>query len=196
MPASADRPLRELLADVAAPTPAPGAGTTTAWTAALAAGLTEMAAGLTLSRAELAERHERMDAVRLRAIALREQALALGERELRSYAPVLAALRLAADDPARGARVAAALSEAAEAPLAVARVAAELAGLAAELARTGNRALEGDAAAGALLAEAACAAAGRLVQINLAATPGDPRLAEVQRLAAGAAAARAEALAG
>jgi formiminotetrahydrofolate cyclodeaminase len=196
MPLSADRSLHELVEEIAAPTPAPGAGSTSAWATALAAGLAEMAARLTLSRDDYAEQHPRMHEIHARAVALRGAALELGERELRSYEPVLEALRRPADDPERSDRVAAALAGAADAPLAVAGIAAEVAELAAELARTGNRSLEGDAAAGATLAEAACAAAARLVQINLARHPGDPRLAEATALAARAAAARSEAAAG
>ena len=56
---------------------------------------------------------------------------------------------------------------ASQSPLAIAGVGAELAELAADLARTGNRNLAGDAIAGALLAEAAAQAAARLVAINL-----------------------------
>jgi formiminotetrahydrofolate cyclodeaminase len=54
--------------------------------------------------------------------------------------------------------------------------------MASDLAASGNRSLEGDANAGAELARAACRAAARLVEINLWARPGDPRLAEARRL--------------
>jgi hypothetical protein len=49
--------------------------------------------------------------------------------------------------------------------------------------------------AAAELAEGACRAAARLVQINLAGAPGDPRLTEVAGLIHAAAEARAETLA-
>jgi methenyltetrahydrofolate cyclohydrolase len=107
------------------------------------------------------------DEVERRARGLRGRALGLAETELRAYEPVLEALRLPRDDPERGERVDAARVKASESPLAIAEVGAELAELAADLARTGNQNLVGDAIAGALLAEAAAQAAARLVAINM-----------------------------
>jgi methenyltetrahydrofolate cyclohydrolase len=126
-----------------------------------------------------------------RARAARVRALELAEIELHAYEPVLEALRLPRDDPQRAERVDAARASASESPLAVARVGAELAELAADLARTGNQNLAGDAIAGALLAEAAAQAAARLVAINL--TDG-PAVVEAGELARRAAAAREVAL--
>jgi formiminotetrahydrofolate cyclodeaminase len=182
MSALADRSLGQLLEQVAAESPSPGGGSSCALACALAAGLVEMAASFTLARAEYAQRHERMTRLRERAGELRAQALELAERELTVYAAVLDALRLPEDTPGRAERLDAALSDAADSPLAVARAAAEVAELAAEVARTGNRHLRGDAISGAVLAEAACAAAARLGEINLAGRRGDPRRAEAAEL--------------
>ena len=102
-----------------------------------------------------------------RAGQLRTRALQLAEIELHAYEPVLEALRLPRETPQRDARVSAARIEASRSPLEITLIAAEVAGLAAELAHTGNPNLVGDAIAGALLAEAAAQAAARLVQINL-----------------------------
>ena len=154
MSALADRSLGQLLEQVAAESPSPGGGSSCALACALAAGLVEMAASFTLARAEYAERHERMATLRERAGELRAQALELAERELTVYGAVLDTLRLPEDAPGRAERLEAALSDAADSPLAVARAAAEVAGLAAEVARTGNRHLRGDAISGAVLAEA------------------------------------------
>jgi hypothetical protein len=66
--------------------------------------------------------------------------------------------------------------------------------LALEASRDGTRHLRGDALTGLLLAEGACQAAARLVRINLAGMPRDPRLVEIEELTEAAAAARAEAL--
>ncbi|HEX7298187.1 MAG TPA: cyclodeaminase/cyclohydrolase family protein [Solirubrobacteraceae bacterium] len=191
----ADRSLGQLLEDVAAESPAPGGGSSCALACAMAAGLAEMAAAFTLARAEHAERHERMAALRARAGHLRAEALALAEQELHAYEPVLEALRRPPDEPGRAGRLDAALSEAADSPLAVARAAAEVATLAAEAARSGNPHLRGDAVAGALLAEAACVAATRLAELNLARRPDDPRRAEAAELAGRAGRARVAALA-
>jgi len=102
-----------------------------------------------------------------RAAGLRARALELAEIELHAYEPVLEALRLPRDDPERAVRIEEARATASESPLAIADVGAELAELAADITRTGNRNLASDAIAGALLAEAAAQAAGRLVAINL-----------------------------
>jgi formiminotetrahydrofolate cyclodeaminase len=168
-----DPTFNQLLDDVAAKTPAPGGGSTAAWATALAAALVEMAAAFA----------EESGGAR-RARELRAQALALAERELTAYQPVLDALRLPKDDPARAERLCQALSDAADSPLEIATTAAEVAGLAAELAATGNRTLEGDANTAAELARAARRAAARLVEINLSGREDDPRLAEARALLA------------
>jgi methenyltetrahydrofolate cyclohydrolase len=170
---SAGESLRQLLDDVAASTPAPGGGSVCGWACALAASLVEMAAAFGAGRSE------RLAEVGARACGLRARALELSERELTAYEPVFAALRLASEDPARAERLDTALSGAAETPLALARVGEEVATLALEAARSGSPHLRGDAIAGALIAEGACQAAARLVVINLAGRPDDPRLAEL-----------------
>lgn len=196
MVALADRPFAELLDDVAAERPAPGAGSSTALTAALAAALLEMASAFTLARAEYSAIHDRCQHARERAAALRADVVALADRDLDSYAPVLDALRLPADDPDRAHRLRAALAEAAVVPLAIARSAGEVAELAAELGRDGNRHLLGESITATLLAEAACRAAVALVELDLAAAPADdPGLVEARRLAEVAAGARAQVLA-
>jgi formiminotetrahydrofolate cyclodeaminase len=125
---------------------------------------------------------------------LRARLVELAEHELHAFEPVLDAIRLPRAQPGRDARVAAALSEAAESPLDIARAAGEVAELAAELAVSGARRLVGDAVTAALLAEASCVAAGRLVEINLESVADEPRRSEVSDLAAAAAGARERAL--
>ena len=186
-----DRPLSDVLDDVAAATPAPGGGSSAAVTCALAAGLVQMVAGFTLTQDDAEGEMRRLHD---RAAVLRDDAAALGELELRAYAPVLAAMRRPADDPGRPAALDAALSKAADSPLAIARVATAVAELAVEAARRGRRQLRGDAVTGVLLAEAAAAAASRLAVINLEGRPGDRRLEELERLVRDAARARSAVL--
>ena len=173
----------ELLDALAERTPAPGGGTAAATAGALAAALVEMAARFTLAREASADVHTRTALVLERARELLDRLLALGEIELHAYEPVLEALRLPREDPDRSRRVAAARSAAAQSPFEIVAATAELAGLAAELAHTGNPNLEGDALTACALAEAACSAATRLVEINLPEEEGDPRVAQAQELA-------------
>jgi formiminotetrahydrofolate cyclodeaminase len=182
-----DLPLSEVLDRLAEKTPSPGAGSTAALVCSMAAALLEMTAAFDTTPMG--------SACGVRAGALRGRALELAERELHSYEPVLAALRRPASDPDREARIASAMAAASTAPLAIASVAAQLAGIAAETVDGVSDQLVGEAVVASELAEGACRAAARLVQINLAGAPGDPRLTEVAGLVKAAAEARAETLA-
>jgi len=129
-----------------------------------------------------------------RAPILRVELLEAGERELSSYGPVLAALRLPVGSAERERDLRAALSAASETPLDIARATAEVAELAARVAAESTPSLRGDATAGTLLAEAATRAAARLVEINLRGESEDGRVEEVARLSRRAAKARERAL--
>ncbi len=180
-------PLGELMERFAATTPAPGGGSAIAVGCALAAALVEMAAGFSAAPEGAG--------VAARAAELRVQALELANLELDSYAPVLEALRRPASDAGRAPSLREALSNASAAPLKLAGLGAELAELAARAAAEGSLHLVGDVSTAALLAEAACRGAARLVQVNLAGEPGDPRLQRTAELTRHAAAAREAALA-
>jgi glutamate formiminotransferase/formiminotetrahydrofolate cyclodeaminase len=187
----AARPLADLLDAFAQRTAAPGGGSAAAVAAALAAALSGMAAAFAGDRAALEL-----------AADLRDRALALADAEMTAYAPVLEAQRLDRDDPGRPALLAAALAAAADQALAVAALAADAAELAARLAREGRPALAGDAATGAVVAEAACRGALRLAELDLVGAERahggeqgpDPRFATIAALAERAALAREEAL--
>jgi formiminotetrahydrofolate cyclodeaminase len=171
------------LDSLSARSPAPGAGAAAAWSGALAAALLEMTAAFAGA-----------DEIAARGSALQAELLEQGDRDLRAYEPVGAASRLGAADPSRGTRLREALSAASEPPLAIARATAEVVELAAAVAERSERGLEGDAATGVLLAEAATRSAARLVEINLRGQADDPRLAEVAALSDRARAARARVL--
>jgi formiminotetrahydrofolate cyclodeaminase len=174
----ADRPLSDLLAEVAAPSPAPGGGCSVGWTCAIAAGLVQMAAEITLARDPQAPLGKTSN----RARELRAEAVALAERELHAYEPVLHALRLPKTAPERAAQLDAALSEAAETPLALTRCAVEIATRAGDVVTKATPDVQGDAIAGLLLAEGAAQAAARLARINLTGRPQDERLRELGEL--------------
>jgi formiminotetrahydrofolate cyclodeaminase len=178
-PAYLDLALTDYLDQVAAPTPAPGAGAVAATVVALAAGLAAMAAGLStrqLSDAErLAERMRR----------LQGQVAPLAERDAGVYGEVLVAQRRPSDDPGRRAAVSEALSRAADVPLEIATAGVAVLDVAAEVARRGNPNLRGDAVTACLLAQAAVQAAATLVELNLP-DDADPRRARVTELAGAA----------
>ncbi len=142
----------------------------------LAGGAARAAARLVEMAARFAARDDAVE----RAAALRARGLALAEDDLTAYVPVLAALRLPADDPARPEALRAASSAAADVPLAIAETAASVVVLAREMAESGRPGLRGDALAGADLAAGSARAAARLVEINLTEAPDDPRLARAR----------------
>ena len=171
----ADLPLGEVLERIAARTPAPGAGSSSALTCALAAALAEMAARF--------DRSEGAAARIVRAQALRARALELVERERHAYKPVLEALRIDRADPERESRLAQARATAASSPLTIAHAGSEIATLAAECAEHTSPHLLGEALVAARLAAGACSAATELVQINLRDARGDSRLSQAAALA-------------
>jgi methenyltetrahydrofolate cyclohydrolase len=142
------RDVSDFLAAVAEATPAPGGGTSAGVVAALAAALVEMSAGLG-GRSDVAER----------AAGCRLHALELAQEELTSYAPVLEAT--GESERSR------ALAAASEPPARIAEVAADVAELGADVAGSASAAVRGDALTGVILAEAAAAAAARLVEVNV-----------------------------
>ena len=156
--------LEDFLDAVADGTPAPGGGTSAGVATALAASLVEMAARL----------GDRADAA-TGAGELRLRALKLAEEELSSYAPVLEA-RTEAD------RVTA-IDAASEPPAQIAELAAEVAELGASVAESASEAVRGDALTGVTLAEAAAAAAARLVAINVGSGPVFERARQAERRA-------------
>jgi formiminotetrahydrofolate cyclodeaminase len=146
--------LEDFLAAVAEDNPAPGGGTSSAVTAALAAALVEMAARIG---------SDDSDDSAARAAELRAEALRLAEEELTSYAPVLEA--------ATPADRTTALDAASEPPAQIAETAAEVAELGVAVAGSSSPAVRGDALTGVVLAEAAAAAAARLVETNITSGP-------------------------
>ena len=174
-----DLSVDDFLGQVAAATPAPGAGAVVAMSVALAAGLAGMSAGL--SQRQLADADRLVE----RAAALREQVKGLGQRDAEAYAAVLSARARPADDPERGAALQSALESASDVPLEMATLGLEVLGLAGEVAAEGNPHLRGDALTACLLAQAAVRSAAVLVELNLP-QPSDPRRVRARELDAAA----------
>ena len=129
------------------------------------------------------------------ARALRARLTALGEDDASAFEHVLVTMRNRAGTPEqRDFALGTALIQAAEVPLQIGEAAADVAELAAIAATDGAPHLRPDAAAAAVMAEAAVRAATHLVEINLAVVPGDRHSESAARLAAAAVAARERAL--
>jgi formiminotetrahydrofolate cyclodeaminase len=156
-----EQSLETFLDSVGEDTPAPGGGTSSAVTTALAAALVEMAARLA---------HEDESAAAARG--MRGDALRLAEEELTSYAAVLEA-----ETPADRTT---ALDAASEPPAQIAETAASVAELGVKVAGSSSPAVRGDALTGVILAEAAA----RLVQTNITSGPGFDRAREAAERAA------------
>jgi formiminotetrahydrofolate cyclodeaminase len=187
--------LEDFLDAVGEDTPAPGGGTSSAITTALAAALVEMAARLASDEdaGEEGAGEERADEERdgeeradedanerpaARARKLRAEALRLAEEELTSYAPVLEA-----ETPADRTT---ALDAASEPPAQIAEAAAAVAELGIEVAGASSPEVRGDALTGVVLAEGAAAAAARLVETNITSGPVFDRARKAAKRAADA----------
>jgi methenyltetrahydrofolate cyclohydrolase len=173
-----DLPFEELLDAIAAETPAPGGGSSAAFT-------TEIAASLAAMTARFARGHWDGAAGALaQAETLRHRAAPLAEEDAVAYENVLTAMRMPKDlEPeVRNTLIGETLSRAADAPLEIAECAADVAALAAEIAIRGNQNVRGDAAAAAVLAAASTRVAAHLVEVNLATTEADERIERVRSL--------------
>jgi formiminotetrahydrofolate cyclodeaminase len=161
--AAGDPYLRSTVADfldaLADRTPAPGGGAAAALTCAMAAGLVEMASSFASNLGALED-------ARRRAHTLRAESSRLAYADGRAYGVVLEALRLP-KGPERTRRLDEAVSVSIQIPMRIMEIAAEVSALAAEIAETGNKNLEGDALSGALLAEASARSAATLAQLNV-----------------------------
>lgn len=160
--------------DVAARTPAPGAGAVTGLVATLAAALAQMVA-----------RFSDDDDTGAECEQLRRRVEGLADADGEAYERYLAAVKLPRDTPGRRERMTETLSAATDVPIEMAEIGAAVAEHAARLAREGNPRLRGDAIAAALTAAAAARAAAALVAINLdgrEAFADDPRPARARAL--------------
>ena len=173
-----DLTLAEWLGELATPEPTPGAGAALGQAVAAAASLVAMAARVSADGGLSAQ-----------ADALRERTERLGQLAADSYAEALAVRESTSglDPERRDWTIGRAFAQAAEPPLEIARAAADVAGLAAELARSGDPKVAADAQAAAALAAGIARGAVALVAVNLTALEDDPRVGEAQRLAAAAA---------
>jgi formiminotetrahydrofolate cyclodeaminase len=193
MGGSGDLGIAEFLRELAAPSPAPGAGGALATSVATAAALVQMTSRISAERGGADLSDERLRRVAARAEELGAESAALGDADAAAYRAVIDAMHMDKNDPTRGQAVSDALSAAAEPPLQICELALEVAELAAQVVAGGRDSVRGDAIAGVLLAEAGCCGAARLVEIDVE-SPSDPRAAAAGEHAARAAIARSQAL--
>ncbi len=176
MPGFDNRPVGEVLAELASAAASPAAGVATALACAEAAALVELTADLAANRmaSEDTETEVRLRELGRRARRSRERALAAAGEDSDAYSRVM--------DAADAAARAQALERANEPPLAVAEAAAEVAESGAEIAAAGEWPFTPDAVVATKLAAAAAVGAFELVAANLGAGD-DPRLARARQAA-------------
>lgn len=181
MTAAGRASLQALLDEIAGHSAAPGAGAVSGFVIA-------MAAGLTASAARRSPDWEGARGVVAQAEALRARVERLAEENEAAYLAARALIERAQGDGGgtSDAAIGEALDTAAELPLAIAEVAYDVVLLGAEAATYAAPGGAEDAAAAAILAEAAAHAAAGLVAANLVSIPGDARVAYAHRLAAAA----------
>jgi formiminotetrahydrofolate cyclodeaminase len=184
-----DLRLSELLELVAAPEPAPGAGSVLALSAALAAAVLAMAARA--SRDDWPE----AAGIAAQAESLRARAAPLAARDAEAYQAALSAREAAAglDPDHRDWEIGRAFARAAEAPLELVRISSDVAELSRQVAVRAAGQLRPDALAAASLAAACARGAAELVAVNLPLSENDPRVEEARVLAEAAVRAAASA---
>ncbi|HEY2982305.1 MAG TPA: glutamate formimidoyltransferase [Anaerolineales bacterium] len=169
--ARAPQPASSFLDELAAPTPAPGGGSASAYAAAMAAGLVAMVAGLTLGKKKYAEVEAEMQAVRVMAEKLRGELTQAVDDDASAFEAVMGAMHLPKDDEEQKSSRAAALHSAtltaAHIPLQVAGASLKTMELAGKCVQHGNLNAISDAMSAAALARAALTGAGYNVRINL-----------------------------
>jgi formiminotetrahydrofolate cyclodeaminase len=168
--------------------PGPAGGSVACVAVAMAAALLEMAARRSLAG------FDESDGAAAQAAYLRRGAMRLAQQDAEAFQHAESTLENPAgdDQEARDASIASALDRASAVPLQIARVAADVVDLGTVVAGLTPDDRRPDVTTAVLLAEAACAAAAHLVEVNLATTPADERLARArdatrraQRAAAG-----------
>lgn len=165
-----DLTIDELLRELAAPEPVPGAGFAAALSVSMAAAIVTMAARLSPEwldgRGSAAQ-----------AEALRKRIMELASQNAEAYAQALAALAGKEERyRTRDETMADALARAADVPLEIGDAATAVAALAAEVAANGEPRFGADCAVAASLAVAGARAAATLVEVNLGTTGEDPRV--------------------
>ncbi|HHT70650.1 MAG TPA: cyclodeaminase/cyclohydrolase family protein [Firmicutes bacterium] len=163
--------VNDFLKQLASAAPAPGGGSASALTGALAAALVNMVANLTQGKEKFAADEEYMSQLIQAAAVVRRQLAELMEEDTLAFQQVMAAFKLpretAAEKEHRQARIQATMIHAAQVPLKTAETALRVLELSQIAAEKGNPSAVSDAGVAALLAQAAVEGAALNVKINL-----------------------------
>ena len=177
-PSFLDLTAAQVLDELAGPV-APAGGSALAFTVAMAAAVVRMAARVSAGSWDEAA------GIAAQANALRARVAPLAQLDADVFDQALAIRdgSAALSPEKRDWEIGKAFAAAAEPPLEIARVAADVAELAAAVAISGEARVRPDAIAAATLAAAAARAAVTIVEANLTAVQGDPRIDEAAQLA-------------
>ena len=171
-----DLRLGDFLERLGAGNPAPGSGSASALTVAIAAGLVAMVA----RRSE--DCWEESPGIAAQALALQARAAPLALADARVWDEALEALAAVREDAATpNGELEQKLALSVTVPVQIAETAADTAVLAALAAELGDGTYRSDAAAAAVLAAAGARAAAHLVAVNLTVREGDARLVRARR---------------
>lgn len=173
---SVDAFMNELGSDA----PAPGGGSASALSGAMAAALVHMVVALTTGRADAGKVEDDLRELGLAAAGFQSELLQLVDIDASAYGSVIAARRLPRgtdrERDLRRVQIHAAVREATRSPLTIAERAEAVLALAERLAPIGSRNAISDAGVAGLLAAAALRGAALNVQINLPSLPEDEPL--------------------
>jgi methenyltetrahydrofolate cyclohydrolase len=166
-----ENPLQDYLDDLASAKPAPGGGSASALSAAMAAGLASMVARLTLAKADYAAVHAEIEQILQQTEQLRSRFQGLMQADIEAYGKLSASFKLpratTEEKEARTRAIQERLVEAAQVPLDLAEGAAQLAVHCQRLAEIGNKNVISDIATSAMLASGAATGASWMVRTNL-----------------------------
>jgi len=155
------------LDEVASDSPAPGGGSVASLAGALGAALTAMVCNLTRKKKAYKAVKEEMLAVLGEAETLRHRLTDLIQEDADAFDEVMAAFKIAKDDPEREAAIQNAYKKAAQVPLETARTCKQVLDLARVVAEKGNVNSISDAGVAALMAQSGVRGAIMNVKINL-----------------------------
>jgi len=161
----------DLLAQIAAKTPAPGGGAVASAVGALGAALGSMVVAYSLGKKSLAQHQPALETAAATLERARRVLLELAQEDAAAYDRYSELSRLPEGDPRRASELPAVAALCLQAPQAAAATACDLLRLLEDLAPITNRHLRSDLAIAAILAEAAARSAWWNVLVNLSNLP-------------------------